>query len=177
MIVTYNGKRVFETASPHGLGVWSAAEFGLRFYRGVLLETLTLYSEAFNTHVYEYIQERKRDRALSPTMFEPEVENTISFSSFPEDSGAADSGMESDGGSQDTFKLTLQSGATQSVTVTVRPSTKCSSIVASFLKKTGRPAAASKKARICVDGESLHPNDPIEVAGLEDGDVVDIIGI
>ena len=126
--------------------------------------------------MYEYIQERKRERALSPNTYEPEAGNTMTFSNIPEDTGAADSGLESDGGPQDTFKLTLQSG-TDSVTVTVRPSTKCSSIVASYLKKTKRPPTASKKARICVDGESLSPNDPIEVAGLEDGDVVDIIGI
>ncbi|KLO08661.1 hypothetical protein SCHPADRAFT_600469 [Schizopora paradoxa] len=159
MIVTYDGKRVFATSTPFSLGVWSAAEF-----------------EAYNAHVFEYIQERKRERAFSPNTYEPEVENTAIGGNLTEDFGAADSGLESDGGSQDTFKLTLQSG-TGNVTVTVRPATKCSSIVASFLKKTGRPASASKKARICVDGESLDPNDPIDVAGLEDGDVVDIIGI
>lgn len=105
------------------------------------------------------------------------MESFVSFSHIPEKLGATDSGLESDGGLQDTFKLTLRSGTSQSITVTVKPSTKCSSIVASFLKKTGRPATASKKARISVDGESLSPNDPIDVAGLEDGDVVDIVGL
>lgn len=160
MVVTCNGKRVFAGSTPHSLAVWSAAEF-----------------EAYTLHVYDFIQAQKRERALSPNAFEPEVENFASVSHILEESGATDSGLESDGGSQDTFKLTLRSGASQSVTVTVRPSTKCSSIIASFLKKTGRPASVSNKARISVDGESLNPNDPIDVAGLEDGDVVDIVGV
>jgi len=160
LVLTFNGKRVFPASTPHSLGVWSAAEF-----------------EAYNLHVYEFIQAQKRERALSPNAFEPDVPSFASVGNDLEEPGAADSGLESDGGSQDTFKLTLRAGASQSVTVTVRQSTKCSSIVASFLKKTGKPTSASKKARISVDGESLNPNDPIEVAGLEDGDVADIVGL
>ncbi len=177
MVVTCNGKRVFAGSTPHSLAVWSAAEFGLCLFLDSLFLLLTRCAEAYTLHVYDFIQAQKRERALSPNAFEPEVENFTSVSHTLEESGATDSGLESDGGSQDTFKLTLRSGASQSVTVTVRPSTKCSSIIASFLKKTGRPASVSNKARISVDGESLNPNEPIDVAGLEDGDVVDIVGV
>lgn len=29
IIVSYNGKRVFPSASPHGIGVWMEAELGM----------------------------------------------------------------------------------------------------------------------------------------------------
>ena len=70
-------------------------------------------------------------------------------------------GIMSEADHEDTLKLTLRCGATETVTLTVRQTTLCSSILAGFLKRTGRPEAASAKARLQVDGDNLDPNRPI----------------
>lgn len=59
----------------------------------------------------------------------------------------------------------------------MRSTTKCSSIVATFLRKTNRPAKLAKKVYVEIDGEKMNPNSPIGDAELEDGDLVDIVGL
>ena len=104
--------------------------------------------------------------------------HTPPSSSSPSRQSQNDTGAESDTsqGKNDTFKLTLQSGS-HSITVTVRPTTKCGSIVSTFVKKLNLPAAKAKNAFIEVDGEKMNPGSEIGDADMEDGDQVDIGGL
>lgn len=99
----------------------------------------------------------------------------------------------------DTFKLTLRSAkTTKDIVLTVRPSTKCGSIVKAFLKKAGladqyleeAPKAAAKKKRgrkslvvvasgpnLMIDGDKMNNDTEISEADLEDGDMVEVVGL
>ncbi|KAI0081641.1 hypothetical protein K474DRAFT_1756869 [Panus rudis PR-1116 ss-1] len=173
VIVTYNDKRVFPSASPHGIGVWEEAEL-----------------EACEKRTYDYIRSHRRRspsvtnfpndspskaRGLSPTLEEPEE---------------PDDGPEEE---DDKFKLTLRSAATKDITLTVRPTTKCKAIIQAFLKQAGladkyptapaKPAGRRGKAsapslpQLMVDGDKLDPESEISVADLEDGDLVEVVGL
>ena len=122
----------------------------------------------YEEHVYRYI--KARERTASPV-------NPVRDTPITTTETAADYGAESDASQDksDTFKLQVRLG--EAITsVTVRPTTKCSSIVKSVLQKLGKPAGVANKARIMVDGEKLSPESEISEADLEDGDLVDVVG-
>lgn len=113
------------------------------------------------------------------------------------------SDAESQGG--DTFKLILRSAITpKDITLTVRPTTKCGAIVKAFLKSAGfanqypgvgesggpRKSVGGKGAkgkagkgvdekdpRLCIDGEKMNNEAEIGDADLEDGDLVEVVGL
>ena len=112
--------------------------------------------------------------------------------------------QESDAESEadDKFKIVLQSSITQGqhITLTVRSRTTCGAIVKAFLKKAGLAeqypqvfqgtamgAAPTKKGRksgvqqkdprICIDGEKMSNDTEIGDADLEDGDMVEVVGL
>ncbi|KAI5121071.1 hypothetical protein M0805_008585 [Coniferiporia weirii] len=170
VVITYNGKKVFATSTPATLSIWSEAE----------LEICTEY-------VYRFMKEQERLRRLAGSTEggtgaqDSEVGAGVRTESGVNPAQAhasTESGAESDASHDrsDTFRLHLRSDA-ETITVTVRPTTKCRAIVASFLRKTGRPAAAAKKARIEVDGIKLATDSEIGTADLEDGDLIDIVGL
>ena len=74
----------------------------------------------------------------------------------------------------DTFKLTVRSRS-HNITLVVRPTTKCGTVVSTFLQRAGLPA--SEKARMLLDGDALDPETLLEDTDLEDGDVVDVSGV
>lgn len=76
----------------------------------------------------------------------------------------------------DRIKLHIRAG-NQTIIMSVKSTTKCKSIIETFLRKTGRSASASKSARLRVDGEKLDPESEIGEMDLEDGDLVDVVGI
>lgn len=124
-----------------------------------------------------------------------------------DDEGGSESDDDDDGvqamtqgaAASDTFRLTLRSDKTsKDIVLTVRPSTKCGSIVKAFLKKAGladkyleaAPKAAAKKRRgrkslvvvasgpkILVDGDKMDNDTEISEADLEDGDMVEVVGL
>ena len=68
--------------------------------------------------------------------------------------------------------------------MTVRPTTKCMSILKEFMKRAGLNASASpgKKGKanipaLVVDGDRLDPASEIGEAELEDGDLVEVVGL
>jgi hypothetical protein len=102
----------------------------------------------------------------------------------------------------DKFKIVLQSSLTQDkhITLIVRPRTKCGAIVKAFLKKAGlaeqyphvfqdtaskaapnkrgkKSQAKQKDPRICIDGEKMSNDTEIGDADLEDGDMVEVVGL
>ncbi|KAJ2933383.1 hypothetical protein H1R20_g3694, partial [Candolleomyces eurysporus] len=105
----------------------------------------------------------------------------------------------------DKLKLIFRSAKTGSrdIVLTVRPTAKCGNILRAFLKraglekeypevfaaaglpppargKGGKKAAAAtppKDPRLCVDGDRLDNESPISEADLEDGDLVEVVGL
>lgn len=109
-----------------------------------------------------------------------------------------------DDGPDDKFKLTFKSALTQGeIVLTVRPTTTCGAIVKAFLKKAGLadkyphvmsgvpPAPPPKKKgrvakaaaielkdpKLCVDGDKLGSDTEIGDMDLEDGDMVEVVGL
>ena len=131
--------------------------------------------DAYEGHVLKIIKEQEgRTQYTSYSSFS----QTSSTSNSVPSSSQVDKGAESDSsqGKDNTFKITLRSGS-RTITVTVRPTTKCSSFVSTFVKKSNLPPETAKKARIEVDGEKMDPDSEIGDADLEDGDQVDIVGL
>ncbi|KAF7348427.1 hypothetical protein MSAN_01797000 [Mycena sanguinolenta] len=108
-----------------------------------------------------------------------------------------ESDAESDAGGE-TFKLVLQSKATKSITLTVRPTTTCGAIVQAFLKKAGladkynlsakgpRKSIGKKgkqaqqglpEPQLVIDGDKMAAHVPIGDMDLDDGDTVDVVGL
>jgi hypothetical protein len=119
----------------------------------------------------------------------------------------SDAESQSDAGNDDDdddkFKLILRSAQTgdKDITLTVRPTTKCAAILRAFLKKAGladRPeykevfpgagaggtgkskgkqGAKGKDPRLCVDGDKMDNQAEIGDADLEDGDMIEVVGL
>jgi len=120
-----------------------------------------------------------------------------------ESQAAAESDAGNDDEDDDKFKLILRSAQTgdKDITLTVRPTTKCGAILRAFLKKAGladRPeykevfagagaggtgkskgkqGAKGKDPRLCVDGDKMNNEAEIGEADLEDGDMVEVVGL
>ena len=120
--------------------------------------------------------------------------------SFPPESQQSDAESESD---EDKFKLILRSALTtnKEISLVVRKTTKCGAIVKAFLKKAGlsgqypeffagnqasvakkggrknNVAAASKDPRLCLGGDKLDNASEIGDADLEDGDMIEVVGL
>ncbi len=131
-------------------------------------------------------QHSYRARSPSLTIMESEFET---HESPPPPS--QDQGEESQ-----TFKLIVRSERTKDkdITLTVRPTTKCGAIVRAFLKKAGLDAeypaggapikgrgrgkaAAAKVPALSVDGDRMDAETEIGEADLEDGDLVEVVGL
>jgi hypothetical protein len=105
------------------------------------------------------------------------------------DEAVLESLMESED-DEDKFKLILRSGGYKDITVTVRPTTKCEAILREFMRRSGLEApmslanrgqkgkgGAGKGPALVVDGERLDPGSEIGRAELEDGDMVEVVGL
>lgn len=122
-----------------------------------------------------------------------------SGASFPSENQQSDAESESD---EDKFKLILRSALTanKEISLVVRPTTKCGAIVKAFLKRAGlagkypevfasAPADVAKRAgrkskavagkdpRLCLDGDKLDNASEIGDADLEDGDMIEVVGL
>jgi hypothetical protein len=131
--------------------------------------------EACDKQTYEYIRTHRHEasnRAASPS--NPNIAKQ-NIHSDEEDSAA-----ESDAG--DKFKLILRSAATtKDITLTVKPTTKCSAIVKAFIKKAKLTTSTTPKKgggpRLTMDGEKLDPDTMIGDIDVEDGDLVEVVGL
>ncbi|KAJ7486102.1 hypothetical protein B0H11DRAFT_1138409 [Mycena galericulata] len=175
LIMSYKGARLYPSVTPAALRLWGDAEL-----------------VACDKSTWEYLRTHPAASALDP---EPDVPDTDAPS--PGHSNAEESEAESDAGGE-TFKLCLRSAVTtKDITVTVRPTTTCGAIVTAFLKKAGladkygkggrksiggakgkgKKGDPSKEPHLVVDGDKMAPDAPIGDAGLDDGDVVDVVGL
>jgi len=164
LVVSFGGKRVFASATPNSLKMWAEGELG-----------------ACDQKTHDYIRAHRDQRQQSP------LENEANS---PDAHSSDESEAESVGG--DKFKLVLRSAVAKDITLTVRPTTTCGAIVKAFLKEakltdkypiTGTtPAKKGKKKgtaepMLKIDGDSMLPTAPIGDADLEDGDMVEVVGL
>ncbi|KAI0373662.1 hypothetical protein BV20DRAFT_1041718 [Pilatotrama ljubarskyi] len=191
VVLSYDGKRVFPSSTPHSIGIWAEAEL-----------------EACDKFTYQYLQENKRMRSVSaappgPTEIHDTSRRSPSRARSPSitelsdsGSGAASPGSDEDDKPADTFHLIVRSERTKGkdISLRVRPTTKCGAIVRAFLAKAGleseypanAPAAkargrgkavATKVPALSVDGDRMDPETEIGEADLEDGDQVEVVGL
>ena len=146
----------------------------------------TSSSEACDKNTFDYL--RTHRQALDKDVTPPPRDETPDLESEAASEAAA-SEDEDDG----RFKLILRSAVSKDITLTVRPTTKCGAIVKAFLKqagladkyssppakkaKRGKAAASAPMPALTVDGDRLNSDDEISVADLEDGDLVEVVGL
>ncbi|KAF8964320.1 hypothetical protein BDZ97DRAFT_1904414 [Flammula alnicola] len=182
LIMTYQGKRFFPSVTPYTLKIWN--------------DTAELV--AYEKKAYEYIQ--KNSMSTQHTA-------ASSRGSVPTQSGGpvdinSDEGEAESEAEGDKFKLILRSSGNKDITLTVRSTTKCGAIVKAFLKKAGLAdqypgllADASAKVvkkgarkskgggsdekvpQLCIDGDKMDNQAEIGDMDLEDGDMVEVVGL
>ncbi|KAF8887183.1 hypothetical protein BD779DRAFT_1662606 [Infundibulicybe gibba] len=180
LIMLYDGKRVFPSVTPKTLRIYGDAELG---------------SVACEATAYDYMRSNDLVHASSNSLEDTNASSDTEVPEIPLQSQESDAESEADG---DKLKLILRSALTEKdITLTVRPTTKCGAIVKAFLKKAGlaanypnlfepdSPSAAKKQKngksgkepKISVDGDSMDNNVEIGEADLEDGDLVEVVGL
>ncbi|EIW59359.1 uncharacterized protein TRAVEDRAFT_166699 [Trametes versicolor FP-101664 SS1] len=194
LVLSFDGKRVFPSSTPHSIGIWAEAEL-----------------EACDKNTFQYLQENKRMRSesLAPSG-PPETQDaarrspsrarspsSIEFLDEPSDDAAPAVEEHKEEKPADSFRLVVRSERTagKNITLLVRPTTKCGAIVRGFLKKAGleaeypanppaakgrgrgKAAAPAKVPALSVDGDKMDPETEIGEADLEDGDQVDVVGL
>ena len=183
---------VFPVSSPRTLKIWKEATLGESY---VCLRHRFLPepypTEAYEQHVYDYINSN-RQRSLSVEPTTGPGASTSTFTSKLVDVGEEEEPTFVPSRSQsetqratrsespskaDAFKLRVR-WKSDTVSLSVRPTTQCKRIVAAALKKMGKAGSdPNEKGRIEVDGEALEPDAEIGEAELEADDLVDIVGL
>ncbi|KIK91591.1 hypothetical protein PAXRUDRAFT_13704 [Paxillus rubicundulus Ve08.2h10] len=171
LVVSHDNRRVFASGTPHSIRIWAEGEL-----------------EACDKHTYEYIRTHHSQRSPSPSLQDKPHSSRCSLSVSPRSD--AESEAESTGGEK--IKLIFRSAATKDKTfpLIVRPNTTCGAIVKAFLKAARLPdnyshaASRSKKGnkynpypQLMIDGDKMACEAEIGDADLEDGDLVEIVGI
>jgi len=171
IVLALKGNRVYSSVSPAALGIWSDGEF-----------------DACLGGTYEHL---KDSRLRVPSGSRATVDES-------EESGEGSSDTGSIGDvADDTFKLTLRSvKSPKGVVLTVRPQTKCGSIVKAYLRKVGlaneyleygtstrvrnrgrRSVIIASGPRLVIDGDKLDNEVEIREADVEDGDIIEVMGL
>ncbi|THH09289.1 hypothetical protein EW146_g8721 [Bondarzewia mesenterica] len=172
LILSYEGGRVYASATPHSLKIWAEAEM-----------------EASDKATFEYMREQRKQRRSVPP--DHAAKKGRSPSRNPGGESDSDSGEESRSQTvedkDDTFKLVVRSATTKDVTLTVRSTTTCGAIVKAFLRRAGLadkyPEGKSRRKsgaggpRLMIDGDRIDPEVQISEAELEDGDQVEVVNL
>ncbi|KAG5653107.1 hypothetical protein H0H81_002254 [Sphagnurus paluster] len=186
LIMSYNNKRIYASVTPKALKLWGEANL-------VGCDNIT----------YEYLRSHPAAASNSLSTFDagtPAPEGASDEEAPASSQEAPDAGSGSDDNDDDeTFKLVLRSSlSAKDITLTVRPTTKCGAIVKAYLNKAGvadqypgvfaddgakaalkkgKKAGPEKDPRLCVDGDKMENTAPISEADLEDGDLVEVVGL
>ncbi|KAG6853057.1 hypothetical protein C0991_007201 [Blastosporella zonata] len=181
LILSYQGKRIYASVTPMALQIRGEAD---------------LVGCDKTTH--EFL--RANPLVAAPAFDVEEIPSDTDAPSPLQDQ--SDDAKEQESNAEgETFKLTVRSSvATKDITLTVRPTTKCGAIVKAYLKKAGvadqypslfteegapakkggkgkKAAQPEKDPRLCVDGDRMDNDAEIGEADLEDGDMVEIVGL
>ncbi|KAF8483110.1 hypothetical protein JB92DRAFT_1658278 [Gautieria morchelliformis] len=160
LVLMRGEKQVFTSVSPEGLGFWDQGE--LEACDRITFDALRLRHFRSPTP-HHYAINLAPDRAVSAPPSEASLE-------LRDDT--------------DKFKLVLRASGTKEVTLSVRSTTTCGKIVRAFLaviaKQDGKAHTSPSKAahvRLCIDGEKQHPDTQISNCDVEDGDLVEVVGM
>jgi len=152
-------------------------------------------AEACDKTTHEYIGTHRHQRSISPddTGPNPNPNGTAPSRSGTQDLSDASDAEPIDSHDSQKFKLTLRSALnSKDVTLTVRPTTTCGAIIKAFLKSAGlsdkypglgsgqtpkKGGVKGKTPMLCLDGDKLDPGSEIGEADLEDGDLVEVVGL
>ncbi|KAJ7079816.1 hypothetical protein B0H15DRAFT_496947 [Mycena belliarum] len=183
LVMSYNGARLFPSVTPATLKIWDEGEL-------VACDRVT----------WDYLRANPTAAiAATPVV---DVDDSDTDAPSPVYSNTQESDAESDAGGE-TFKLVLRSAlTTKDITVTVRPTTTCGAIVQAFLKKAGlaekygkgprqsiggkkgkgkgkrgAPPEPEKDPQLSIDGDKMAHDIPIGDMDLDDGDMVDVVGL
>ncbi|KAJ7128232.1 hypothetical protein C8R43DRAFT_1134518 [Mycena crocata] len=190
LIMSYNGARLFPSVTPAALNMWENAEL-----------------IASDKTTWEYMRAHPNGASADADDAPLELSDTDGDAGSPAASNTQESdGADSDAGGE-TMKLTLRSAlTTKDIVLTVRPTTTCGAIVQAFLKKAGladkygsgsgngkgprksvggkgkgkKGAAAPEPAKmpqLAVDGDKVGNDVQIGDADVDDGDMVDVVGL
>jgi hypothetical protein len=187
--------------TPKGLDLWDHVALSpfMLVFRFSQLTWYILFVAAYEETTYQYLHEHpdafSEHFSLSQSSSVPEGvgDSDEEELELPDGRGNDDDGDKSDAGG-DTFKLTIRSALSSDITVTVRQTTTCGSIVKAFLQKAGmqdqypavfnadtafvrRGKATVKDPRIVIDGDKMENDVEIGEADLEDGDLIEIAGL
>jgi hypothetical protein len=179
IVVSHGGKRLFSSGTPHSLRIWAEGELGTFFQVHVRLKLTKPFTEACNQRTWDYIRAHRHQQP-------PNAAQSSKRSPSTEINSDAESEAESTGG--DTLKLVLRSAAIEdkSINLTVRPTTTCGAIVKAFLKAAGlsdkHPPSKGKRAgqtmpQLMIDGDKMANDTEISEADLDDGDLVEVVGL
>ena len=161
-------------------------------FRCACTDVLILLTEACDKTTHEYIRTHRHQRSPSPSFDQPGAGTDGPSRQGTQDLSDASDAEPLDSQDSQTFKLTLRSALTsKDITLTVRPTTTCGAIVKAFLKSAGladkypggsgqtpmKGGKAGKVPMLCLDGDKLEPGSEIGDADLEDGDLVEVVGL
>ncbi|KAH7885245.1 hypothetical protein F5I97DRAFT_1883914 [Phlebopus sp. FC_14] len=169
LVVSYDNKRVYSSGTPHSLRIWAEGEL-----------------EACDKHTDEYIRTNRHRWSASPSRQDNDKSTRSLSPASPSDSAPE---AESTGGEK--LKLVFRSMATKdkSIPLTVRSTTTCGAIVKAFLRAAGLPdvysnASSSGRGKkrvpypqLMIDGDKMASEAVIGDAGLDDGDLVEVVGL
>lgn len=150
--------------------------------------TPSLFIEACDKITHEYIRTHKHQRSPSPTLLGDTNKGNYSRE------GTQDvSDSEGEETQKEKFKLILRSSMTDNIPLTVRSTTTCGAIIKAFLRaaklteqypgldKSPNRGQTLKKGdkqpQLSMDGDKLDPASEIGDADLEDGDMIDVVGL
>ncbi|KAF8842199.1 hypothetical protein BDN67DRAFT_1010029 [Paxillus ammoniavirescens] len=170
LVVSHDNRRVFASGTPHSIRIWAEGEL-----------------EACDKHTDEYIRTHRSKRSPSPSL----QDNAHLSRRSQSVSSRSDAGSEAESAGGEKIKLIFRSTATKDKTfpLIVRPTTTCGAIVKAFLKAAELPDNYSRAAstgkgnkhipypQLMIDGDKMASEAEIGDADLEDGDLVEIIGI
>jgi hypothetical protein len=137
---------------------------------------------ACDVTTYEYLRaNREAIRSPSP-LLELGLGNHDRAS--PESEAESQADVDDNDEDDDKFKIIVRSSrTTKDIALIIRPTTTCGAIVKGFLKKAGladqypSTGKGKKNPVLSVDGEHMSPDTPIGNADLEEGDIVDVVGL
>lgn len=166
LVVLHKAHRVFSSVSPADLKIWNKGEF-IACDKGTWdwMRKQTGGINAFLGGAGPLLRDETPPRSF-------DLDNDDDVQQEKEEEEADDS-----------FNIVLRSASTKDVKLRVRPTTKCRLIVAAFMKKATLPASlsprkkAGKDVKLSVDGDRMGDDVEIGEADLEDGDVVEIVGL
>ncbi|KDQ11138.1 hypothetical protein BOTBODRAFT_35672 [Botryobasidium botryosum FD-172 SS1] len=149
LVMTYEGRLVFPGGTPDDLEIWDEAEF-----------------EAYESGAYEYIKAQRQAASEAPKKPTAEELDGIQEIMQEEDHVAS------------RLKLSFRSARfTKPTTLSVKATATCASIVEKYLRAVDVKDVAKGKVHLEIDGEALDGESSIADADLEDGDLVEVIGL